>query len=84
MKKIVTLGITLNDDQKNRLMKIATLEMQESPSSPEDFLNKTNSADVIYSNGNYLLEILDKLENVFVVYPYIELGSFNTDELEKK
>ncbi len=84
MKKIVTLGITLNDEQKNRLMKIATLDTQESPNSPEDFLDKTQDADVIYSNGEYLLESLDKLENVFVVYPYIELWVLNTDELEKK
>jgi len=83
MKKIVTLGINLNDDHKKRLLKIGELAIQESPASVEDFLNKVKGADVIYSNGNYLLESLPQLKNVFVTYPYVELGVFNSEKLEK-
>jgi len=83
MKKIVTLGITLKDEHKERLEKIGELEILESPISGEDLLEKTKGADVLYSNGEYLLESLTKLKNVFVVYPYVELGVFDSNELEK-
>jgi phosphoglycerate dehydrogenase-like enzyme len=49
----------------------------------EDFLLKSKGADIIYSDGSYLLESLPQLRNVFVTYPYIELGSFSSQELEK-
>lgn len=83
MKKIITLGINLKEEHKKRLETIGKLEILESPISAEDFLKKTENADVIYSNGEYLLENLSKLKNVFVTYPYIELGVFDSDELEK-
>jgi len=83
MKKIVTLGITLPEEYKARLAKVGRLEVLESPTSVEDFLKKANGADVIYSNGDHLLESLPKLKNVFVTYPYVELGVFNSEELAK-
>ncbi len=83
MKKIVTLGINLKDEHKKRLEAVATLEVLEKPKSIEDFLTKVKSADVVYSNGDYLLDSLPKLKNVFVTYPYVELGVFNSEELRK-
>jgi phosphoglycerate dehydrogenase-like enzyme len=83
MKKIVTLGITLTDEQKQRLTAIGELEMMESPASVEDIIDKVANADVLYSDGEYLLESLPKLKDIFVVYPYVELGAFNSEELEK-
>jgi D-3-phosphoglycerate dehydrogenase / 2-oxoglutarate reductase len=83
MKKIKTLGINLKDDHRKRLEAIGELEILESPASVEDFIDKTKNADVIYSDGEYLLESLPKLKNVFVTYPYVELGVFDSEELEK-
>lgn len=83
MKQIVTLGVTLSNEHKNRLKKIGNLLEADSPESVEDFLKKTEDADVVYSNGDFLLESLPKLRNVFVTYPYVELGTFNSDELTK-
>src|SRR3989338_8720781 len=83
MKTIITLGINLNDEHKKRLMTVGELRELESPTSVENFLGKTKNADVIYSNGDSLLESLPKLKNVFVTYPYVELGVFNSEELEK-
>ncbi|HII89363.1 TPA: hypothetical protein HA253_07260 [Candidatus Woesearchaeota archaeon] len=84
MKKIVTLGISLKDEHQRRLEAMGELKVLESPTSVEDFLEKAKEADVIYSNGDYLLEALPKLQNVFVTYPYVELGVFNSEELENK
>lgn len=41
MKHICTLGITLNDQDKKRLEAIGELTTYESPTSLEDFLDKT-------------------------------------------
>lgn len=83
MKTIITLGIKLTDEHKKRLMALGELKELESPTSVEDFLTKTENADVIYSNGDFLLESLPRLNNIFVTYPYVELGVFNSEELEK-
>jgi phosphoglycerate dehydrogenase-like enzyme len=83
MKKIKTLGIDLKEDHKKRLEAVGELEVLDGPSSVEDFLEKTEGADIIYSGGDYLLESLPKLKNVFVTYPYIELGLFDSEELKK-
>ena len=82
-KTIITLGIKLTDEHKKRLIDLGELKELESPTSVEDFLSKTKNAYVIYSNGDYLLESLPKLKKVFVTYPYVELGVFNSEELEK-
>jgi len=83
MKKIITLGVNIKDEHKKRLESIGELVIQESPESVEDFLSKTERADIIFSNGAFLLDSLSRLKNVFVTYPYVELGVFNTEELEK-
>lgn len=83
MKKIVTLGIDLNEEHTKRLEAIGELIMLGGVESVEDFLSKTQGADVILSDGDYLLESLPGLKNVFVTYPYVELGVFNTEELSK-
>jgi len=83
MKRIIIFGIDLKDGHKKRLETIGDLKSLESPKSVEDFLAESEGADVIYSDGNYLLESLSKLKNVFVTYPYIELGSFSSEELKK-
>jgi len=62
----------------------AELIVREIPISVEDFLAKTKDADAIYSDGDFLLESLSKLKNVFITYPFIELGEFNSAELAKR
>ena len=85
MKKIVLAGsFNLSDTQKQRLVSVGEVVSAGEASSAEDWLAKVKGADVICSDGSYLFENLDKLENVFVTYPYIELGAFNAKELEKR
>jgi phosphoglycerate dehydrogenase-like enzyme len=83
MKKIVTIGINLSDEHRQKLKSIGDLKELGEPSSMEDFLTKSKGAEIIFSNGDFLLESLPKLKNVFVTYPYVELGIFNTEELKK-
>ena len=67
-KKIVVLGVNLKEEYKKRLQEIGEVSVLESPTSVEDFLNKVENAEVIYSNGAYLLDSLSKLKNVFITY----------------
>jgi glycerate dehydrogenase len=83
MKKIVTLGINLKEDHKKRLKIAGELIETEAPKSVDDFVKKVSGANVVYSGGNFLLEALPKLKNVLVTYPFIELGIFNSENLEK-
>lgn len=83
MKKIIVSGATLNDDHKARLEKLGEVRYLPSPSSSEELLKQAEGADVLYSDGDFLLDSLSKLKNIFVTYPYVELGVFDSEELKK-
>lgn len=83
MTKIVVLGAKLKDDQKVRLESLGEVKYLPSPSSSEELLKQAAGADVLYSDGAFLLVSLSKLKNVFVTYPYVELSVFNSEELKK-
>jgi phosphoglycerate dehydrogenase-like enzyme len=83
VKKIVTLGITLNDDHKKRLDALGELQVLTAPVSVDNFVQKVAGYNVILSNGEFLLDSLDRLKDVFVTYPYVELGVFDSEKLER-
>lgn len=83
MKKIVVFGVSFNDDQKKRLEKLGKVEYASSPTTSEELVKKANGFDVICSDGSCLYDSLLKLKNVFVTYPYIELGAFDSQKLKK-
>jgi phosphoglycerate dehydrogenase-like enzyme len=83
MKKIIVFGINFNEDQKARLEKQGTVTYAQSPTSSEELIKLSEGFDIICSDGTFLLESLLKLKNVFVTYPYIELGVFDSEKLKK-
>lgn len=85
MKKIVITGdFPFTEDQEARLDALGEVRQTTDYSSAVEWLAAVEGADVILSDGDYLLENLSNLKEVFVTYPYIELGSFNSKELQKK
>jgi phosphoglycerate dehydrogenase-like enzyme len=84
MTKIVVLGATPDNDQKKRLEALGEVKYLSSPSSSDALVKHAEGADVLYSDGAFLLDSLPKLKNIFVTYPYVELGVFNSEELKKK
>lgn len=84
MQKIVISGVSPNENQKARLEALGELIYFPSPSNSEELIRQADGADVLYSNGAFLLESLPKFKNIFITYPYIELGVFDSQELEKK
>jgi phosphoglycerate dehydrogenase-like enzyme len=83
MKKIIVFGTTLTDAQNKRLEALGEVQHLPSPSSSEELVKQSTGADALYSNGAFLLDSLPKLKNIFVTYPYVELGVFNSEELKK-
>lgn len=85
MKKIVVVGdIGLSTEHKARLERAGEVSYIPIPVSSDEWLEKVQGMDVICSDGDYLLENLEKLENVLVTYPYIELGSFDSNKLAER
>ncbi len=83
MRKIVVFGGNLDDKQKARLQILGEVKYLPSPSSSDELIKQAASSDILYSDGAFLLDSLSSLRNVFITYPYVELGLFNTKELEK-
>lgn len=84
MPKIIVSGATLDDGQKKRLEALAEVIYFSSPNNSEELIKQTEGADVLLSNGSFLLDSLPALNNIFITYPYIELGVFNSEDLKKK
>ena len=85
MKKIALDGeFNFTDEQIARLNAVGQVEKLETVSSDEDWLAAVEGYDVICSWGAHVLANLDKIENVFITYPYTELGSFDSEELAKR
>ncbi len=84
MKDIVVLGAKPNDSQKKRLAKLGEVKYLPSPSSSKEFVKQAKGADILYSDGAFLLDSLYKLKNIFVTYPYVELGVFNSGKLKQQ
>ncbi len=85
MKKIVVVGdLGFSTEQKERLGAVGEVSYIPIPDSSDKWLEEVRGMDVICSDGDYLLENLEQLENVLVTYPYIELGSFDSKKLAER
>lgn len=81
--KIVVLGPKINEEQKKRLEVLGEVKYFSSPTSSDELIKSTDNANILYSDGAFLLDSLPRLKNIFVTYPYIELGVFNSEKLKK-
>ena len=82
MKKITIVGeFSFSDEQMKRLEAVGDMTLVPDQASSEAWLGKVEGADVICSDGDYLLENLEHLKDVFVTYPFIELGEFDSKKL---
>jgi len=85
MKKILLAGeFAFSDEQMARLNAVGGVEKLGDVSSSDEWLEKVKGTDVICTWGDYVMENLEKLENVLVTYPYTEFGSFDSDVLARK
>ena len=83
MKKIIVFGVSFDDSQKQRLERLGEVKYSPSPKTADEFIKESVGFDIICSDGSYLYDNLPQLKNVFVTYPFIELGAFDSEELKK-
>src|SRR3989344_1942965 len=84
MKTITVIGnFNFNPEQKARLEALGKVRFLPNPGSAQEWLGLVQGSDVICSDGFSLLANLYDLKNVFVTYPYIELGVFDSKKLEE-
>jgi glycerate dehydrogenase len=81
--KIIVSGANPTDEQKKRLESLGEVEYLPEASSSDDLIKQTTGADILYSNGAFLLESLPKFKDLFVTYPYVELGVFDSNKLKE-
>lgn len=83
MKRIIIFGVNFNEEQKQRIEKLGEVKYAPSPTTPDELIKQAEGFDIICSDGSSLYGSLPRLINVFVTYPYIELGPFNSEELKE-
>lgn len=85
MKKIsIFAHLAFSEEQLRRLQAVGEVKKVSVPASAEEWTALSESSDVICTDGSGLLENLPHLRDVLVTYPFIELGSFDSEELKKR
>lgn len=84
MKIVVTGSMPFSAEQLRRLQGVGHVTMAARASSGDEWLRQVEGADVICSDGVFVPENLRQLHDVFVTFPFIEIGSFDSQELARR
>lgn len=85
MKKIIIVGdLGFTSEQMDRILKCGEVTQIEVPDTEALWLDEVSGYDILISDGDYLKDGVSKLENIFVTYPFIELGNFDSDKLAER
>ncbi|MGH7225464.1 MAG: hypothetical protein ACRELF_19775, partial [Gemmataceae bacterium] len=84
MEIVVTGSMPFNAEQIRRLERIGHLTHVNNASSSDEWLEQVGGADVICSDGIFVAENLERVHDVFITFPFIEIGAFDTDALERR
>ena len=52
--------------------------------SGDEWLKQVEGADVVCSDGMFVAGNLERLHDVFITFPFVEIGSFDTDALARR
>ncbi|MGW6458967.1 NAD(P)-dependent oxidoreductase [Streptomyces sp. NPDC055078] len=81
MKIVVTGSLPFSEDQVRRLQRVGNVTTAGGASSDEEWLKQIEGADVVCSDGMFVAGSLERLNDVFLTFPFVEIGSFDTDAL---
>jgi phosphoglycerate dehydrogenase-like enzyme len=84
MEIVVTGSMPFSAEQVGRLQRVGRVTTAGGASSAEEWLEQVEGADVVCSDGTFVAGNLDRLHDVFVTFPYVEIGSFDTDALARR
>jgi phosphoglycerate dehydrogenase-like enzyme len=81
MKIVVTGSMAFSAEQVRRLRRAGQVTRAGDASSAEEWLKQVEGADAVCSDGTFVAGNLDRLHDVFVTFPFVEIGSFDTEAL---
>jgi phosphoglycerate dehydrogenase-like enzyme len=77
----VTGSLPFSAEQLDRLRRVGRVIMESKADSSEQWLKQVDGADVICGDGQFIADNLERLHDVFITFPFIEIGSFDTEAL---
>jgi phosphoglycerate dehydrogenase-like enzyme len=84
MKIVVTGSMPFSAEQVRRLRRVGNVTTAGGASSGAEWLKQVQGADVVCGDGTFVAENLERLRDVFVTFPFVEIGSFDTDALARR
>jgi phosphoglycerate dehydrogenase-like enzyme len=83
--EIVVIGsMSFSAEQVRRLQRVGHVTTAGRASSGDEWLKLVEGADVVCSDGTFVAGNLERLHDVFITFPFVEIGSFDTDALARK
>jgi D-3-phosphoglycerate dehydrogenase len=84
MEIVVTGAMPFSAEQVRRLQRVGHVTMAGDASSGDEWLKQVEGADVVCSDGTFVAGNLERLHDVFITFPFVEIGSFDTDALARR
>jgi D-3-phosphoglycerate dehydrogenase / 2-oxoglutarate reductase len=81
MKIVVTGSMPFSAEQLLRLQQAGPVTTAAGASSGDEWLTQVEGADVVCSDGTFVAANLERLHDVFLTFPFVEIGSFDTEAL---
>jgi phosphoglycerate dehydrogenase-like enzyme len=84
MEIVATGSMPFDAEQIRRLQRVGRLTQAGSANSGDEWLKQVEGADVVCSDGTFVADNLERLHDVFITFPFVEIGSFDTDALARR
>jgi phosphoglycerate dehydrogenase-like enzyme len=84
MEIVVTGSMPFSAEQMRRLQAAGRVTMAGGAGSVDEWLKQVEGAEVVCSDGTFVAGNLERLHDVFVTFPFVEIGSFDTDALARR
>ena len=84
MEIVVTGSMPFSAEQIWRLHQVGHLTHAGSANSGDEWLRQVSGADIVCSDGVFVAENLERLHDVFITFPFVEIGSVDTEELARR
>jgi phosphoglycerate dehydrogenase-like enzyme len=84
MKIVVTGSMPFSAEHVRRLQRVGRVTTAGGAGSGDEWLKQVEGADVVCSDGTFVADNLGRLHDVFITFPFVEIGSFDTDALARR
>jgi phosphoglycerate dehydrogenase-like enzyme len=84
MKIVVTGSMPFSAEQVSRLQRVGRVTTAGRANSGDEWLKQVEGADVVCTDGTFVADNLERLHDVFITFPFVEIGSFDTDALARR